>query len=572
MNNRFPAASYHVALGLLLVVGAIYLQAGSHAFIDFDDGEYVYENPIVRAGLSRDGVVWAFSTFWSANWHPITWLSHMADVQLFGLNAGWHHLTNVALHGLNSVLLFLVLRNMTNALWRSALVAALFAVHPQHVESVAWIAERKDALSTFFWLLTMAVYVNFVRNRGIGRYLLLLATYSLGLMSKPMLVTLPVVLLLLDYWPLARVASRSSSSVRACAWELISEKLPLFALAMTSSAITYFAQRSWGAAASLDVIPLGERISNGLVSVVLYAVKTIYPVSLAVFYPHPSSIGESLSATAIAGAAAVLGLFSALFVMQWQARPWMVVGWFWFLIVLLPVIGVVQIGSQAMADRYTYVPHIGLFILLIWSIPAAIVHSRNGRFAVGALCAAVLLGLSAMAKAQVGYWRDGAILYSHAIRVTKKNWLAWNNLGMQHLNAGRFDAALGCFNEAARIKPNYADAWYNAGVAQQRLGQTAQAIESYQTSLRLEPRNADGWTNLGLARQTTGDHASAIIAYQSALRLRPEDSLALYNLALAHVAQGDLANAFRASERLRTIDRQKWGDLMSRIFPDAAAR
>jgi len=537
MDDRSLSVKTLLSLGLLLVAVAIYLQTGSHAFIDFDDNEYVYENPMVRAGLSLDGVVWAFCTFWSANWHPIAWLSHMADVQLFGLDAGWHHLTNVALHGLSPVLLFLVLRSMTNAVWRSALVAALFAVHPQHVESVAWIAERKDVLSTFFWLLTMAAYVNFVRNGGIGRYLLLLATYSLGLMSKPMLVTLPVVLLLLDYWPLGRVASRSSSGVRASAWELISEKLPLFALAMTSSAITYFAQRSWGAAASLDVIPLGERISNVLVSAVLYFVKTIYPVSLAVSSPHPSSIGESVPAVEIVVAIATLSVLTALSASQWRARPWIIVGWLWFLIALVPVIGLVQIGSQAMADRYTYVPHIGLFILLVWSVPAVAVRSRYGKFAVGALCASVLLGLSAMARVQAGYWRYGVTLYTHAIRVTNKNWLAWNNLGMQHLNAGRFDTALGCFSEAARIKSNYADAWYNAGVARQRLGQTAQAIESYQTSLRLESRNADGWTNLGLARQTIGDYASAIKAYQTALQLRPEDSLALYNLALAHAAR-----------------------------------
>ncbi|MDP2605157.1 MAG: glycosyltransferase family 39 protein [Deltaproteobacteria bacterium] len=342
-----------LSLGLLLVVGAIYLQTGSHTFIDFDDNEYVYENPMVRGGLSLDGVVWAFSTFWSANWHSITWLSHMVDVQIFGLDAGWHHLTNVALHGLNSVLLFLVLRSLTNAVWRSALVAALFAVHPQHVESVAWIAERKDVLSTFFWLLTMAAYVNFARNRGIGRYLLLLATYSLGLMSKPMLVTLPVVLLLLDYWPLGRVASRSLPGVRASALDLITEKLPLLALAMTSSAITYFAQRSWGAAASLDVMPLGERISNALVSAVLYVVKTIYPVSLAVFYPHPSSIGESAPVVEIVVAIATLIVLTALSASQWRARPWITVGWLWFLITLVPVIGLVKIGPKAMADRYT---------------------------------------------------------------------------------------------------------------------------------------------------------------------------------------------------------------------------
>lgn len=570
MNDRSWAPQLVASLGLVLVVFTIYGRTANHPFIDFDDGEYVYENEVVRQGLSWNGIIWAFSTFWSANWHPITWLSHMADVQMFGLDAGWHHLTNVALHGLNAVLLLLVLSSMTHAPWRSALVAALFAVHPQHVESVAWVAERKDVLSTCLWLLTMAVYVNFVRNRSIGRYFLLMLTYSVGLMSKPMLVTLPLVLLLLDYWPLQRLGPTSGvadwSDIVARVLELIREKVPLGVLALTSSAITYFAQHSWEATASLNAIPLDERMSNALVSVVVYVAKTIYPVSLAIFYPHPSSLGASVSAVKVVGAGGVLSILTALSMLQWKIRPWITVGWLWFLITLFPVIGIVQIGSQAMADRYTYVPHIGLFMLLAWSIPATVGGSRLWKIVVSALCGWLLLGLSAMTWAQVGYWRDGVTLYTHAIGVTEKNWLAWNNLGMQHLNAGRFDTALECFSEAARIKPNYADGWYNAGVALDRLGQTARAIERYETSLRLEPRNADGWTNLGLARQKIGDYASAITAYVSALELRPDDSLALYNLAVAHAAQGDLASASRASERLRLIDRRKWEVLMMTMF------
>ena len=570
MRNRSSVAKLLVSLGLLIAVFLIYGQTVNHPFIDFDDSEYVYENAVVRQGLSWNGIVWAFSTFWSANWHPVTWLSHMADVQIFGLDAGWHHLTNVALHSLNAVLLLLVLTQMTGALWRSALVAALFAVHPQHVESVAWIAERKDVLSTCFWLLTIAAYVGFVRRRTVGRYLLLLLTFSLGLMSKPMLVTLPLILLLLDYWPLQRLGSAAGelrqSGGRLCVLELIVEKLPLVLLALVSSAITYAAQHSWEATASLDAILLGQRIANALVSVVAYVAKTLWPVSLAIFYPHPSSVGESVPVPALIGSAGALTGLTALAIAQSKKRPWLAVGWFWFLITLIPVIGLIQIGSQAMADRYVYVPHIGLFVLLVWSIPGAVVYSRRGKIIAAGLCGCLLIALSVIAWVQVGYWRDGVTLYTHAIGVTKKNWLAWNNLGMQYLNAGKFEMALASFREAAKIKPNYADAWYNAGVAEGRLGRSRQAIESYELSLRLEPRNADGWVNLGLARQSIAEYGSAIEAYQNALRLRPADVLALYNLALAHAAQGDLSKALKASERLRLIDRRRWDELMITMF------
>ena len=569
MNDRRPGVKILVSVCLLLAVFAIYGRTGNHPFIDFDDSEYVYENQMVRQGLSRDGIVWAFSTFWSANWHPITWLSHMADVQLFGLNAGWHHLTNVALHGLNSVLLFLVLSGVTNALWRSALTAALFALHPQHVESVAWIAERKDVLSTCFWLLTIAAYVAFVRRRGVGRYVLVLLTYGFGLMSKPMLVTLPVILLLLDYWPLRRLdtvaAKGGEGGFRPPIMELVWEKSPLVLLAFLSSVITYAAQRSWEAMAPLNTIPLTQRISNAVVSAVVYLGKTLYPISLAIFYPHPSSVGESVPALALIASLSVLAGLTALALVQWRARPWITVGWLWFLITLSPVIGVVQIGSQAMAARYMYVPHIGLFIALTWSMPAAAGIFRSAKVVVATLCGLLLLGLSVMTWIQVGYWRDGVALYTHAIGVTRKNWLAWNNLGMQHLNSMRLEQARECFCEAVKIKPDYPDGWYNLGVAQARLGRSRQAVESYRVSLRLEPRNADGWTNLGLAQQSVGDYGSAIEAYQRALQLRPEDTLALYNLALAHAAQGDLAKVFSISERLRVLDPQKWTDLMSRF-------
>lgn len=524
-----------VCVALVLAVLAVYGGVGGHAFVDLDDGEYVYDNARVQQGLSWPGIAWAFALSSYANWHPVTWLSHMADVQMFGLHAGRHHLTSVALHAANAVLLFLVLGDLTGAMWRSALVAALFALHPLHVESVAWVSERKDVLSTFFWLLTLAAYSAYARRGGAARYAGVLAAFVLGLMSKAMLVTLPLVLLLLDYWPLGRLTGPDTPAAPAGARSrlapLVREKLPLFALTAVFSVIAFVAQRSWGATAPLAGFPLDQRLANALVSYAAYLGKMVYPASLAAFYPHPASVGAVVSPVAVVVAAAVLAVISAVALAQRTTRPWLIVGWLWYVVTLLPVIGVVQIGAQAMADRYTYVPLIGIFVMLVWTIPAAVEQSRALRAATAAVAGAVLLGLSMLATMQVGYWRDGVALYTHAIAVTKNNWLAWNNLGMQRLNAGELTAALDCFREAVRIKADYADGWYNAGVALLRLGRYPQAIAAYRYSLELEPNNADGWTNLGLA----------------------------------YVAQRDFRAALAASGRLRAIDPARSNELLNAI-------
>ncbi len=503
-----------IALGLVLLVVFVYGRTVIHPFVDLDDGEYVYENSVVQGGLSWRGIAWAFTTTHAANWHPLTWLSHMADVEMFGLNAGGHHLTSGLIHALNAVLLLLVLRDMTGAVWRSGLVAALFAVHPLHVESVAWVAERKDVLSTFFWLLALMAYARYVRTPGVGRSLGVATALALGLLCKPMLMSLPFVLLLLDYWPLGRLA-RGAQVPR-----LVREKLPLFALAALSGVVTYLAQSSKSATASFEDFPFAERASNAVVSSVVYLTKTIWPASLAVYYPHPSTVHEAVPAWQVIAAAAVLGALSWLALSQARRRPYLAVGWLWYLVSLVPVIGLVQVGSQALADRYTYVPLVGIFVAGAWGAPDAWQGWRYRRHVLATLGAIVILALSVAAWIQVGYWSDGVTLYTHAIAVTRKNWLAWNNLGMQHLNSGRFPGALACFMEAARIKPDYADAWYNAGVALGRLQQYPRAIAAYQEALRLDPENADGWANLALAYQATGRSAQAIGAYQ---RLRAVD-------------------------------------------------
>jgi protein O-mannosyl-transferase len=550
-----------IALGLLLVVMGIYAQVGRHAFIDFDDSEYVYENARVRAGLTLGGVSWAFTTTHAANWHPLTWLSHMADMQMFGITAGWHHLMNVLIHALNGVLLFLVLRCMTGAVWRSAFVAALFAVHPLHVESVAWVAERKDVLSTFFWLLTMSLYARYVQRPGVWRYLGFTLSFVLGLLSKPMLVTLPFVLLLLDYWPLGRLASGEFPVAVSAplSWEKIRhlalEKTFLLVLAAGSSLVTYLAQASKEATAPLEHFPLGERISNALVSYVLYLVKTVWPTSLAVFYPHPSSIGAHIPVWQAIAAAAALAALTLLVLACGRSRPYLSVGWLWYLGTLVPVIGIIQVGSQAMADRYTYVPLIGVFIAVSWGVPELLGRWRFRQPVLAALGTAVILGLSLAAWIQTTHWRDGASLYTHAIAVKQRNWLAWNNLGIFQLNHQDFRQSLASFRESRRIKPDYADAWYNEGVAFGRLEEYARAIASYREALRLDPTNADGWVNQGFAHQAIGQLSQAVTCYESALRLRPEDPLALRNLVTAYALQGDGGRALQAFQRLRAVDR-----------------
>ncbi len=560
-----------IVFGLLVLVLASYGRVGRYAFVDFDDSEYVYENPQVRAGLTLAGISWAFTTTYAANWHPLTWLSHMADVQMFGLEAGWHHQMNVLIHAANSVLLFLVLMWMTGAAWRSALVAALFAIHPLHVESVAWVAERKDVLSTFFWLLTMGMYAGYVRRPGAWRYLGVMLSFALGLLSKPMLVTLPFVLLLLDYWPLGRLTSDDPSvgTSALLAWDRISglviEKVPILLLAVGSSIVTYLAQASKAATATLEFFPFRERIFNALVSYVRYLAKTIWPTSLAAFYPHPSSIGDQIPIWQAIAADGILALLTLLALLCGGKYQYLTVGWLWYVGTLVPVIGIIQVGSQAMADRYTYVPLIGIFIAVAWGVPELLGHWRYRRVVLSVLGTAVILGLSVATWAQTAHWRNNASLYTHAIAVTAKNWLAWNNLGNDQLNYGHFRQAITSFQEAQHIKPGYADAWYNAGVAFGHLQDYPRAIASYQESLRLDPTNADGWVNRGLAHQALGQYSQAIACYESALRLRPADAVALNNLLVAHAMQGNRGKALETYWRLRAVDPARAEELLPAI-------
>jgi Flp pilus assembly protein TadD len=503
----------------------------------------------VQKGLTSKGIIWAFATSQTGNWHPLTWISHMLDCELYGLNPKGHHLTNVLLHMANAILLFVALRLMTGAIWRSGLVAALFALHPLHVESVAWAAERKDVLSTFFWMLTLVAYISYVNRAGGKRYVLVLVTFSLGLMAKPMLVTLPFVLLLLDYWPLNRfqpgattastvgqpLGLLSSGDDKSPILKAVIEKVPLFVMSLFSCLVTVMAQQEAGAVSTLKIVPFKLRIANGLVSSVAYMGKMIWPLDLAVFYPHPGSelpIWEP----------AVAGLF-LLFVSAvalWGAHRcrYVLVGWLWYLGTLVPVIGLVQVGEQAMADRYTYVPLIGLFIIVVWGLADLVKKWRSIRWVVGVSTAVMVLALMAGSWLQVGYWKNSIQLFEHALDVTSNNYVAHYTLGNALAAQGNLAGAMSHYHEALEINPNFAEAHNNLGNAMAVQGNLAGAISHYHKALQINPDHAEAHRNLAVALDRQGKHLEALQHYVEALRISPHDAQSHNNLGVALAEQG----------------------------------
>jgi tetratricopeptide (TPR) repeat protein len=498
------------ALNLLIYSGVI-----AHPFIDLDDGAYIYLNPHVAAGLTWDSAVWAFRTGYQANWHPLTWLSHMLDVQLFGMNAGPHHAVNLLLHTLNTILLFGILARMTGALGRSAFAAALFAAHPLHVESVAWVAERKDVLSTFFWMLTVCAYIWYVRRPRPGRYALVAALFALGLMSKAMLVTLPFTLLLLDYWPLRRFGDGAGPKTK---WpRLVSEKLPLFGLSIASSVVTFLVQRQGGAVSTLETLSPLERFSHAMISYVVYLAKAFWPADLAPFYPYSTPLWW----TTIGSVAALIGI-TTLAIRTGRARPYIAVGWFWFMGTLVPVIGFVQVGQQAWADRYMYVPLIGLAIIASWG-GYEMLGSRGKSVAASALAAAVILILSVAARLQAGYWQDSDSLWAHTVDVTANNAFAENRLGSALYLRGHFDDAIVHQTRALRIQPDFVDAHVDLALSLLRQGRASEAVAQDREAIGLNPTFALAHCNLGLALIRTGETDEAIRELNEALRLDPDN-------------------------------------------------
>lgn len=553
-----------IALSLFSLTVLAYAPLGEAGFVNYDDPGYVYANPRVAAGLTIDGVAWAFTTFHQANWHPLTWLSHMLDVELFGVNPGWHHRVAVFLHALNTVLLFTFLSRATGARWPSAFAAALFAVHPLHVESVAWISERKDVLSTFFWLAAMLAYLSWVRRGGPARYALVAGLLAAGLLAKPMVVTLPCVLLLLDVWPLGRTpwAGRADTGEAATVrWgRLLAEKVPLFFLVAGASVATLAAQRAGGAVIGMVELPLAARLANAVVAYGWYLRKTVWPVGLAVFYPHPSLGGAPPPATWLVPLLVLAGISAGAF-WQRRRRPYLAVGWLWYLGTLVPVIGLVQVGVQATADRYTYVPLIGLFVAIAWLGASVALGSRSRRVGVGTAAIVWLVASLLVTRAQLPHWRSARTLAERSVSVSPQNFVMSFNLAMALEGEGDVDGARRRYWDAIRIQPTYAETYGNLARVLVRLERPDRAIRALRAGLRVEPGHVGLVNNLVWLLATHPDDevrdgaAALALAEATLARDGAGDAQWLDTLAAARAETGDYAGAVEASSRAAGLAR-----------------
>ncbi len=549
-----------IILLLIVVTLTVFWQVLGHDYILYDDPQYVFENPWIQHGLTLESFRWAFTATYEANWHPLTWMSHMLDYQIYGTQPAGHHATNLLLHVANVLILFLVLSQMTGAAFRSAFVAALFAIHPLHVESVAWIAERKDVLSAFFLMLTMWAYLRYARQPSFKKYLLVVCTFALGLMSKPMLVSLPLILLMLDWWPLERLRY---------GFKLVWEKTPLFAMSAASSVITYIAQQHGNTVRSLEAFPISVRAYNSIVAYSSYLLKTVLPRGLAVFYPYP----QTPSFWKVGAAAVIFVCISVLAIRLARRRPYLAMGWSWYVVTLIPVIGLVQVGSQSMADRYTYVPLIGIFIAIAWGIPdlwhrkepdirkSAVKETRrkekpkqrpaakdarisNPRSRLLVVLACTLIFILAMcAHVQVGYWQDSITLLTHATAVTADNYVAHTNLGEALHRSGATDQAVEHFAEAIRINPMCPYAHTDLGIIFLEKRKPDEAIHHFAEEIKLNPGSADAHFNLGCALNEKQKYGEAIGEYLRALQIDPEFAKAYTNMGLTEAAQGRLDEA-----------------------------
>ena len=546
-----------MTLILCTVTAAIYYRAAFFPFCVIDDNDYVMSNAYVHEGLSFNSIKWAFTTVHANNWHPLTWLSLMMDSWLFGVNPMGFHIMNVVFHIINTALLFLLFNSMTGALWRSAFVAVLFAVHPLHVESVAWIAERKDVLSALFWMLTLFFYTRYVKQGRRSNYFSALAAFAFGLMAKPMLVTIPVVLLLLDYWPFQRlqfplfaVAKKSGTdninSTRA--YKLLLEKIPFLVLSALSSIVTIYAQRMGDAIAPLENASIMDRIGNALQSYILYLKNMVLPFDLAVFY--------QLTPVEAWKAGCALLLLSVMLFQAFKKRntcPYMLSGALWYLITLLPVIGLIQVGSQAMADRYTYIPSIGLFVIASWGGADLAARFPKLRMAVITAGGTAVLLYAIGACIQLSYWKDNVTLFSHALAVThEESSLAHARMGLAYFAEGRPDLAVGEYEEGLRIDPDATSIHLRLGIALDRLGKTAEAVDHFKAELRVRPQLAAGHYNLAFALQKIGKLPEAIAEYKKVLSIEPDDAVCHENLGMALLQQGNIDEAIQNfSEALR---------------------
>jgi protein O-mannosyl-transferase len=539
-----------VAVALLVATFVVYLPVRNHGFVAYDDPEYVSDNVWVRSGLTWDGVTWAFTTGHASNWHPLTWLSHMLDTELFGAAAAGPHLTNALFHAANAALLFICLHRLAGALVCSAWVSAIFALHPLRVESVAWIAERKDVLSGFFFLLTLLAYAKYVAAPPSSRfrarwYAGAVLLFGLGLMSKPMLVTLPCVLLLIDVWPLRRLELSSLGESLRRAGPLLREKIPFFVLSAFSSWATFAVQAEGGAVRSLGSFDFGARLANALVSYGRYIEKTLWPAQLAVFYPHPGG----WPAWWVAAAALVLAAASVAALGMRRKKPFLMTGWCWFLGMLVPTIGLIQVGNQAMADRYTYLPSIGLLIVFAWGVVAVFERWRLPLAALGVVGAALVVSCAAATRVQLAHWRDSETLFLRALAVTENNFVAHNGLGYAKLQSGDVDHAIVHFKKALEIHPAFAEAHTNLGNALLQRGQVDDAIACFRSALAAAPEFALARYNLGTTLLGRGDVEGAIAEFEITARQRPDDALVHTNLGNARLQKRQLPEAIVSHRR-----------------------
>jgi tetratricopeptide (TPR) repeat protein len=605
-RNRAEKPASHISkqgitiaiyLALAVITVTVFGQTIRDDFVNFDDDLYVYNSPVIKAGLTINGMLLAFTTPHARNWHPLTTISHMLDYQVWGLRAGGHHATNVILHTIAVLLLFSLLKRMTGAVWKSVLVAALFAVHPLHVESVAWISERKDVLSALFFFLMLGAYVRYTSAPSRWRYLLVSVLFAAGLMSKPMLVTAPVVLFLLDYWPLERFKGQMSqvrdpNTAVGAQWSvtrgLILEKIPLLLLSVASCVVTFVIQKR--AVGAIPSLPWLWRVENAVTSYLLYVWQTLWPARLAVFYPYPDN---TLPAWKIIFALGLLVATTVAAIVLRHRRPYLFTGWLWYVVMLMPVIGIVQVGEQGHADRYTYLPHIGLFLLAVWGV-ADVVASRRAMSRITAVTAAItIFALAWVAFAQTRYWHDSETLWTHALAVTSDNDFAHNNLAYlladrgdlddaishfeaaaeirshkrdRHYNVGsalvemnladalakkdRLDEAMFHYEQAIRLEPNYPDAYYNRGSVLFAKGRIDEAIADWERTLQLQPNDADAHVCLGNAFLRQGSPREAIAHYETAATLGPQDPHSRNNLGwiLATASDAGIRDGAKAVE------------------------
>jgi len=538
-----------ICILLVMAVITVYWQVIQHQFISFDDYLHIVDNPHVREGLTLQGLKWAFTTNYAGNWQPMTWISHMLDCELYGLNPSGHHWINLQFHILNTLLLFILLQQMTgDAVWRSAFVAALFGVHPLHVESVAWIAERKDVLSTFFGILTIIAYQRYVEKSNVVNYCIVILLFCFGLMAKPMVITLPFLLLLLDFWPLNRFqhphgALQPENRV-SLHWKrlfrLVLEKIPLLFPVMISILLTFWSQQSYKAVGSLEAYPVDVRIANALVSYVMYLVKGFWPFKLAVFYPHP---GDTLKWWQTFGSSLlIIGAF--IWAVRMSRRyAYLTVGLVWYLVTLIPVIGFVQVGEQGMADRYTYIPLIGIFIIIAWGA-ADLVHGwRYKKLILAAAAGVSIFSLIVVAWFQVGYWKNNLTLFKHAIKVTEDNWLAHNSLGVALTKIGKFDEAIFHFHKTLIIRPKDAIAYNNLGSTLAKKGELDEAILNFRKAVAIIPGYVNALDNLGKALFSKKKYEEAYICYRRAIQLKPDCASAHYHLGKLLFEQGKVEEA-----------------------------